>query len=196
MYFSLFQQGRARAGTAVYYAHSPGTSSDYLGLCPGTSSDYLGLCPGRPGCSYTPVYIYSQCGAPAFLATHTLPCVLIWLVNSHILHQKKEWCQTYLMFLHLNMWPSLKKPVLLPMLADSIFHPGHTATWINYLIPHLKLARLEWSGFAGCLSQAQWRFVRVVWGLNGALVSLGMTVCGCTALWCWISTSAVNFLSF
>ena len=44
-------------------------------------------------------------------------------------------------------------------------------------------ARLEWSGFAGCFSQAQWRSVHVVWGLNGALVSLGMTVSGCTALW-------------
>ena len=49
---------------------------------------------------------------------------------------------------------------------------------------NLKSARLEWSGFAGCFSQAQWRSVRVVWGLNGAVVSLGMTVCGCTALWC------------
>ena len=44
--------------------------------------------------------------------------------------------------------------------------------------------RLEWSGFTGCFSRAQWRSVRVVWGLNGAVVSLGMTVCGCTALWC------------
>ena len=28
------------------------------------------------------------------------------------------------------------------------------------------------------------------------MVSLGMAVCGCTALLCGISTSAVNFLSF
>ena len=26
-------------------------------------------------------------------------------------------------------------------------------------------------------------YVHVVWGLNGALVSLGMAVCGCTAPW-------------
>ena len=69
------------------------------------------------------------------------------------------------------------------MSADSIFEPGHTATSMNYLIPHLKSARLEWSGFAGCFSQAQWRSVRVVWGLNRALVNLGMTICGCTAVW-------------
>ena len=53
----------------------------------------------------------------------------------------------------------------------------------NYLTPQSKSARLELSGFAGCLSQAQWRYVRAVWGLNGALVSLWMTVFGCTALW-------------
>ena len=41
----------------------------------------------------------------------------------------------------------------------------------------LKSAGLEWSGLAGCFSRAQWRSVRVVWGLNGALVSLGMNVC-------------------
>ena len=70
------------------------------------------------------------------------------------------------------------------MSADLIFHAGHNATRINYLIPQSKSARLEWSGFAGCFSQAQWRSVCVVWGLNGALVSLGMTVRGCTALWC------------
>ena len=36
------------------------------------------------------------------------------------------------------------------MSTDSIFHPGHKATRINYLIPQSKSARLEWSGFAGC----------------------------------------------
>ena len=66
----------------------------------------------------------------------------------------------------------------------------------NYLIPQSKSARLEWSGFAGCFSQAQWRSVCVVWGLNGAMVSMGMIVCSCTALLWKISTSAVNFFSF
>ena len=51
-------------------------------------------------------------------------------------------------------------------------------------LPQSKSARLEWSGFAGCFSQAQWQSRRVVWGLNGALVSLGMTVRDCAALWC------------
>ena len=70
---------------------------------------------------------------------------------------------------------SLGKPVLLPMSADWIF---------NLLNSQSKSARLKWSGFAGCFSQAQWRSVCAVCGLDGALVSLGMAVCGCTALWC------------
>ena len=47
-----------------------------------------------------------------------------------------------------------------------------------------KSARFEWSAFAGCFSQSQWQSVHAVWGLNGALMSLGMAVCGCTAPWC------------
>ena len=52
------------------------------------------------------------------------------------------------------------------------------------------------SVFAGCFFKAQWRAVRVVWGLDGTLVKQEMAVCGCTAPWCWTMTCAVSFLSF
>ena len=38
--------------------------------------------------------------------------------------------------------------------------------------------------------------VHAVWGRNGTLVSLEMALWGCTALWYWIKTCTVNFLSF
>ena len=44
--------------------------------------------------------------------------------------------------------------------------------------------------------QAQWRAVRVVWGVYGALANQEMAMCGCTAPWYWTMTCAVNFLSF
>ena len=59
----------------------------------------------------------------------------------------------------------------------------HTASK-ERMAPELTRSDLEWSGFAGCFFQAQWQSVHVVWGLNGALISLGMAVFNCTALWC------------
>ena len=47
-----------------------------------------------------------------------------------------------------------------------------------------------------CFFKAQWRAIRVIWSLDGALANQEMAVCGCTALWCWTMTCAVNFLSF
>ena len=48
-----------------------------------------------------------------------------------------------------------------------------------------------------CFFNAQWRAVRVVWGLDGALANQAeMAVCGCTAPWCWTMTCVENFLSF
>ena len=32
-------------------------------------------------------------------------------------------------------------------------------------------ARVKWSAFAGCFFKAQWRAVRVIWGLDGALAN-------------------------
>ena len=52
---------------------------------------------------------------------------------------------------------------------------------INFIF---KQATLEWSAFAGCFFEAQWRSVRVVWCPNGSLASVGMAVSDCTALWC------------
>ena len=56
--------------------------------------------------------------------------------------------------------------------------------------------RVKWSAFAGCFFRVQWRAVRVVLGLDGALANQEMAVCGCTAPWCWTMTCAVKFLSF
>ena len=36
--------------------------------------------------------------------------------------------------------------------------------------------------------QAQWRAVRVVWGIDGTVANQEMTVCGCTAPWYWTMT--------
>ena len=92
--------------------------------------------------------------------------------------------------------PVWEQLVLSPMSVDSIFHPEHKATWINYLISQSKSARFEWSGFAGCFSQAQWWFRTCGVGPNGAPVSQGMAVCGCTALWCSINTISFCFSQF
>ena len=56
------------------------------------------------------------------------------------------------------------------MSADSIFHHEQNG------ISHSKQVTLEWSAFAGCFSEAQWRSIRVVWCPNGGLASLGMVV--------------------
>ena len=71
--------------------------------------------------------------------------------------------------------------------------PPRTQSYMNkLLISQSQLARLA---FAGCFSQAQWWSVLVLCGVNGALVSLEMAVCGSTAPWCWIKNFAVNILS-
>ena len=65
-----------------------------------------------------------------------------------------------------------------------------------YQILLSQLTRVKWSAFACCFFQAQWRAVRVVWSLDGAVANQEMVVCGCTAPWYWTMTCAVNFLSF
>ena len=78
-------------------------------------------------------------------------CHLCWGWLARAVHQaqvkKKE------------MWPDLRKSVLLPMSADSIFHHKQNGTWINYVINKLHIQNklytlLEWSAFAGCFSEA------------------------------------------
>ena len=43
---------------------------------------------------------------------------------------KIEWVLEWM----LQLWLCLKKPVLMLMIADSIFHQEHNATWMNYQI--------------------------------------------------------------
>ena len=58
------------------------------------------------------------------------------------------------------------------MTADLIFHQEHKAN--NSIKFHnQKSARLEWSPFVGCFSQAQWQSILAVWGPNGVLASWG-----------------------
>ena len=56
-------------------------------------------------------------------------------------------------------------------------------TQIKYQIHNQNELDLSGLLLMVCFSQAQWQSVRVVWGLNGALTSLGMAVCDCIALW-------------
>ena len=74
----------------------------------------------------------------------------------------------------------LGKPALSSRTADLIFS---SRTQMNYQISQ-ESTRLEWSALAGCFSQAQWQSVLASWSPNGALVSLEMAVCNCTALRC------------
>ena len=51
-----------------------------------------------------------------------------------------------------------------------------------YQILLSQLTRVKWP-FAGCFLKAQWRAVRVVWSLDGALANQEMAVCGCVWLY-------------
>ena len=53
---------------------------------------------------------------------------------------------------------------------------------MHYQVSLPQSTRVKWSAFAGCFPGAQWRAVRVVWGLDGALADQEMAVCGCAWL--------------
>ena len=53
-------------------------------------------------------------------------------------------------------WPRSGKTGLIAYDSIYIFHQEHKATLINYQIAPSKSAKLEWSAFASCFSQAQW----------------------------------------
>ena len=86
----------------------------------------------------------------------------------------------------------LQKPFLSPKTGSLIFFT-QTQSLMNALSNFTVIVD---QSKVVCFFKAQWRAVRVVWGLDGALANQEMAVCGRTALWCWIMTCAVNFLSF
>ena len=63
---------------------------------------------------------------------------------------------------------------------------------MHYQISLSQSTRVKWSAFAGRFLKAQWRAIRVVLGLDGALANQEMAVCGCIAPWCWTMTCAVK----
>jgi len=94
------------------------------------------------------------------------------------------------------MWLSLWKPVLSSITGSLILSHKHKAWWMYYQISQPRPARVKGSAFSSCFFQALWQAVRAVCGLDRALANQEMAVCGCTALWCWIMTCALKFLSF
>jgi len=92
---------------------------------------------------------------------------------------------------------ALRKPVLLPITADLIFHYEHNSIWINFQISHAKQATLKWSTFADCFSVAQWWSIQAAWGSNGSFTNLWMAAqlsgiewrC---LLWCWMKMSTLH----
>ena len=48
---------------------------------------------------------------------------------------------------------------------------------MHYQVSLPQSTKVKWSAFAGCFFREQWRTVRVVWGLDGALANQEMALC-------------------
>ena len=75
-----------------------------------------------------------------------------------------------------------------------IFHKENNATLINYQITHQN--QLDLSGLLLIAASYNYSRDRMILCPNGGLASLGMAVCGYTALWLLNKTCAVKVLSF